>query len=268
MIAEEHVACVLGEGLRDGEPDPFGSAGDEDSHGSAQSATRMAGKASSGRRIETEPRAPDVQSRHLLRPERVALQNRLGDRRIFLELLLPVAGGDVGLELHAQQMDLHQRQHPLQFEVAANLNDRVVEAASLVEKGRRTAVVLERQQPPIGLAHAVCVVGLANVPGGEVRHQPDQRLEHHETVAHLEPRHRAHISAAVARQREHALGGQTLERLAHRSAAHMVVAGEIRLDQPLARHVDASADASDDRIDDAVGRSHFCGRARVNSALS
>ena len=44
VIAENHVACVLGEGLRDGEPDPFGSPGDKDRHGSIIPRRELRGK--------------------------------------------------------------------------------------------------------------------------------------------------------------------------------------------------------------------------------
>ena len=105
------------------------------------------------------------------------------------------------------------------------------------------------------------------MPGGKICHQADQCLEHHQAVAHFDARQRPHISAAVARQGQDAFGGQTFEGLAHGPAAHAVVTGEIGLDQPLSGDVDARPNASDDRIDDAIGRSHFRRPAAGDGAL-
>ena len=144
--------------------------------------------------------------------------------------------------------------------IAANLNDRVVEAAPLVEKRRRAAVVLERQQAA-GMPRA-CVSALSSSPmcrAARFAISPTSASSTIRLSRTSSARHRAHIGAAMARQRQHALGGQTFEGLAYRSAAHMVIAREIGFDQSLARHIDAGPDASDDRIDDAVGRSHLRG---------
>jgi hypothetical protein len=123
MMGEHDVGRIGREGLGDGEADALGAAGD-------QSELRMAGKASSGSFVRLGGFAGCAAPRPS-RAGRLARQDGLRDGAVLVQLFLAVERGDVGLELHAQEMDLHERQDALEGVIAADVDDDVVEDFAL-----------------------------------------------------------------------------------------------------------------------------------------
>ena len=122
---------------------------------------------------------------------------------------------------------------PFQLMIAADLDNGVVEAAAFVERGS-TAVVLQREQPLVGVAHAAGVAVLLDLLGGglAIATSVSRTIRLSRTSTR---RRRAHVGATILRAREHALGGEAFQGFTDRAAAHLIVPREVGFDQTLYR---------------------------------
>ena len=183
VVREKYVAGTLRKRLCDRKPDAFRPSGDQDSHRLFRGPYGR--KSFIGQPHDAKARAPNVQRCDLLGAHTVAREDRFGDGFVFVELFLSVTRSYVGLKLHPKQVDLHQWEHALQFEVPADLQHRIVEMASFVEKRGRSAVISERTQTFKRLAHFRAIVVLADVVSSQTGHQTHKDLKHDQAISNL-----------------------------------------------------------------------------------
>jgi len=151
------------------------------------------------------------------RTARVARQHSLGDFGVITQLLTQPGSSRIRLYLQPQQMNLHRRQNARQLRIAAELRQRVVEVASLVDiVDIRALAILVDFQPLVGLADPLPVPAPAGRFRGEPGHKSRQDLEYDEGLISLRARERANVGTTMARQCNDALYRQSLERFPHR----------------------------------------------------
>src|SRR5258706_10219955 len=110
------------------------------------------------------------------------------------------------------------------------------------------------RKPAKRLAHLCRVASATNGLRCQPSHEAGQYLEHHQRLIYFGPCKYANVGAAIARERDNALGGQTLQRLTNRTAADADALSEVRLDEFLTRNKAPQPNARDDDIDHRIGR--------------
>src|SRR5258708_34430366 len=110
------------------------------------------------------------------------------------------------------------------------------------------------RKPAKRLTHFCRVASATNGFRCQPGHEAGQYLEHHQRLIHFGARKYANVGAAMAREGDNALGGQTLQRLTKRTAADADALSEVRLDEFLTREKAPEPNARDDGIDHRIGR--------------